>query len=209
MKFIDLTGNVYGRLTVIQKGDTANGGQIRWICQCTCGNAKAIRGAVLKKGNAKSCGCLRQESTAISKTTHGLRNSDEYRIWRHMRTRCENPKTPAFKHYGGRGIAVCDRWKTFENFFEDMGTRPTESHSIDRIDNNVGYELLNCRWATSTEQNRNRRDNRIFNVNGIEACLAEHCERLNLKYKTVHRRLVSGKSIEEALNVTIKRLMES
>lgn len=131
---------------------------------------------------------------------HGMRLSDEYRIWRHMRTRCENEKCPAYKNYGGRGIFVCDKWKTFVGFFEDMGKRPSKEHSIDRIDNLKGYSPENCRWATYKEQNRNRRDNRMFVVDGISASLAEHCERRNLKYKTIHRRIVCGASIEIALN---------
>lgn len=105
----------------------------------------------------------------------------------------------AFPQYGGRGIEVCERWKVFVNFLADMGPRPTDQHSIDRIDNSKGYEPSNCRWATSTQQNRNRRDNKIIEWHGITASLAEHCERLNLKYSTVHRRLMQGASVEDAL----------
>lgn len=131
---------------------------------------------------------------------HGMRESAEYRIWRHIRTRCDNPNSQAFADYGGRGIKVCDRWHDFANFFADMGPRPSASHSIDRIDNSLGYQPGNCRWATCKEQQRNRRDNRIFFVDGINAPLAEHCERLGLKYKTVHRRLVCGADIHLALS---------
>lgn len=137
-----------------------------------------------------------------SQLRHGHRRrnfvSAEYRVWRHIRTRCENERSPAFKDYGGRGIRVCDRWLDFVNFYDDMGPRPSPNHSIDRIDNSKGYEPSNCRWATSKEQQRNRRDNRVFEFDGITASLAEHCERMNLKYKTVHRRLVCGASIELA-----------
>lgn len=117
-----------------------------------------------------------------------------------MRTRCENPNSAAFKDYGSRGIAVCERWLDFVNFYADMGPRPSERHSIDRLDNNKGYEPGNCRWATSKEQQRNRRDNLVVRFDGYEAPLAEHCELLGLKYKTVHRRLVCGASLEQALS---------
>lgn len=131
---------------------------------------------------------------------HGLRRSSEYRIWRHMRTRCENPNCHAYKDYGGRGIKVCDRWLDFASFYADMGPRPSGSHSIDRIDNSIGYSPENCRWATCKEQQRNRRDTRLVLVDGIKASLAEHCERLGLKYQTVHKRLTSGADIYLALS---------
>lgn len=131
--------------------------------------------------------------------THGMRDSDEYRIWRHMRSRCENERMPAFDRYGGRGIVVCERWLDFANFLADMGPRPTKGHSLDRIDVDGNYEPGNCRWATEHEQQRNRRDTRLVTFAGVTASLAEHCERLGLKYKTVHRRLVCGADIDTAL----------
>ena len=130
---------------------------------------------------------------------HGGRQTDEYRIWRHMRTRCENKNSPAYKWYGERGIKVCDEWLEFKCFFEDMGKRPSKQHSIDRINVDGNYELLNCRWSTMQAQQRNRRNNVIYTYNGITASLAELCEINNCKYKTVHMRLSKGAPIELAL----------
>ena len=130
---------------------------------------------------------------------HGGRKTDEYRIWRHMRTRCENKNSPAYKWYGERGIKVCEKWLEFKAFYEDMGERPSKEHSIDRINVNGDYEPSNCKWVTIKEQQRNRRNNVIYTYNGVTASLAELCEINNCKYKTVHMRLSKGASIELAL----------
>jgi hypothetical protein len=198
MKLVNLVGKRFGRLKVISEDGDRSGGQVRWICQCDCGSIKVIRGALLKNGSTKSCSCLQTESRKAAKTTHGLRYSDEYRIWRHMRTRCENKNSPAFRDYGGRGIFVCDRWMIFANFYNDMGARPSANHSIDRIDNSKGYFLQNCRWATMKEQQRNRRDTKTVFLDGVSASLAEHCENKELKYATVHKRIVSGANMPMA-----------
>ena len=149
---------------------------------------------------------------------HGLRKSDEYRIWRHMRTRCENANDPAYKYYGQRGIKVCERWLDFKNFYEDMGKRPSKAYSIDRIDFNGDYEISNCRWATMKTQQRNRSNNVRFTYNNVTASLAELCELHGCKYTTVHMRMSKGATLEQALTpkripyrslpVTIERLLE-
>lgn len=134
-----------------------------------------------------------------SQYRHGGRRTDEYRIWRHMRTRCENQNCPAYKWYGGRGIKVCERWLDFKNFFDDMGARPSKKHTIDRIDVNGDYAPSNCRWATMKTQQRNRSNNVIYTHNGVTASLAELCELNGCKYSTVHMRLVKGASIDLAM----------
>lgn len=143
---------------------------------------------------------------SMSSTTrlkHGQKRktfaTPEYGVWCHIKERCYNKNSPAYKDYGGRGILMCDEWKDFVNFFNDMGQRPSENHSIDRIDNSKGYSPDNCRWATYKEQQRNRRDNLVILFDGVKASLAEHCERLGLKYQTVHRRIVCGADISVAL----------
>ena len=139
-----------------------------------------------------------------SRLRHGNRRksgtSAEYSAWMKMRSRCNNKNNAAYKDYGGRGISVDPRWDSFEAFLADMGQRPSSAHSLDRIDNNKGYSPENCRWATWKEQQRNRRSNTVYTVDGVTASLAEHCERTGVKYATAHRRLSVGASIEIAIN---------
>jgi hypothetical protein len=119
-----------------------------------------------------------------------------------MWSRCTNKNAHQFKNYGARGITVCDRWKDFWAFIDDMGERPTASHSIDRIDVNGNYEPSNCRWATSTQQNRNRRNNSLLEFNGETKCLAAWAEERGIKQTTLLRRLERGRTVAEALAVS-------
>lgn len=159
--FIDETGHVYGRLTVLGKSPEQPTAHAYWLCRCECGNLKSLAGGHLRRGNIRSCGCLNMEKLRGRKRhgkTVGGRRQRIFRIWLGMRDRCSNPKLPHYSRYGGRGITVCDEWQhSFEAFYRDMGDPPSPDHSIDRIDNDRGYEPSNCRWATRSEQNRNQR----------------------------------------------------
>lgn len=127
---------------------------------------------------------------------------DTYTVWKDMRRRCNNPNRPEFKDYGGRGIAVCAEWFSYEQFHKDMGERPTKQHSIDRIDNNGDYEPINCRWANRKEQANNRRSNRTITIDGVTKNLTQWIEHYNLKPSTVRQRYYSyGWNIKKALEI--------
>lgn len=132
---------------------------------------------------------------------HGKRNTPEYRSWVHMKDRCYRLKDKSYHNYGGRGIAVCERWrKSFTAFYEDMGKRPTDKHSIDRIDNNGNYEPSNCRWATAQEQADNRRSGYRFTYGGKTLTIRQWSNESGIAYDTLRQRLLRYKwSIEKAL----------
>lgn len=139
---------------------------LKCLCRCSCGMVKEVRVRHLCSGASTNCGCVRKLKTSKLKLKHGMASTGAHRSWQAMNRRCNNPNTPDYPYYGGRGISVCERWKDFANFYEDMGARP-EGLTLDRVDPDGDYEPDNCRWATRLEQTRNRKVRRFHeNIRG-------------------------------------------
>jgi hypothetical protein len=170
-RLISLVGKRFGRLVVTKRSEQVGSqGQPYWWCHCDCGSDVQVRGQSLRIGRTQSCGCLARLTTTQRNHRHGNaargKQSPEYIVWNSLKTRCLNPKSSSYVHYGGRGITVCPEWRdSFEAFLRDVGPRP-EGHTLDRIDTNGNYEPGNCRWATQEEQANNRRADAQVLVNG-------------------------------------------
>lgn len=202
---IDMTGQRIGRLVIIRYAGSDNRRGALWECRCDCGNMAIVRGGHLREGRGtRSCGCFSRENPQRG-GTHYLSYSPEYMTWAKMRARCENQNDQGYDRYGARGIRVCNRWRdSFENFYADMGPRPSAHHSIDRIDNNGDYSPENCRWATVKEQARNRRSTRFIEFRGESKSIAEWAEIKGMSYQVLFKRLQSGWPAERALTQPVR-----
>lgn len=195
----DLTGLKFGRWRVISRAERLDHGHRYWLCECECGNTKSLRGTMLTSGASESCGCLRNELTSARSKKHGATRSPTYVSWQSMRSRCNKSDDLHYPLYGGRGIKVCGRWDAFDNFLHDMGERPSNAHSIDRIDVNGDYTPDNCRWATAKEQGLNRRDTRWITYKGDTLSTKDMAEKYGIPRTTLRRRIDSGWSVERAV----------
>lgn len=202
-KIHDLTGRTFGNLTAIYVDKEAK--RRAWVCECACGKRTTVTTAHLMNGHTRSCGCLQSATTTARNTKHGQSKTGRpgrraYIVWGAMRQRCLNPNNPKYPRYGGRGIRICERWDSFENFLADMGERPPGS-SLDRINNDGNYEPGNCRWATPREQQQNRSSNRNITVRGRKACLIEWSRITMIDRATIRGRIRRGWSPERAISV--------
>ena len=205
-KRIDLVGQKFGRLLVLQFIDKNKWRDSFWLCKCDCGKEKIILGKSLKNGDTKSCGCLNIEKLTKHGHNKNGKSSEIYTIWQSMIQRCTNPNHKAYYNYGGRGIKVCKKWLEFKNFLTDMDEHPGKGYSIDRIDNDDNYCKSNCRWVTRKEQMRNTRRNRLITHKKKTQCLIEWAEETKIPYPTLWQRIFKlGWSIEKALTIPVQK----
>lgn len=201
MRPIDLTvGARFGSLTVLQLSTSP--GRRAWLCRCDCGVQKRVEASRLLSGHIVSCGCagklVRAAACRAVVVKHGRSTDLQYVAWQLMHDRCSNPKNESYPRYGGRGIRVCDRWKDYALFLTDMGDRPP-GLTLDRKDNDGDYEPQNCRWATRTEQARNKSTNHRITVRGQTKILAEWAELSGIPRERIANRLRHGWSPERAI----------
>lgn len=187
-----LVGEKHKMLLVVGENCRRNG-QIFWDCICDCGNKKTLSTAKLRGQYPISCGCHRKSFK--KETCLGLTRSPSYPCYAAMKTRVLNKNHINYDCYGGRGIKICDRWlgkDGAKNFIFDMGDRPSNKHSLDRIDNNGDYTPENCRWATMSEQNANRRNSVKVEINGVNKSIKEWADEAGVNYSTMQHRIKSG-----------------
>jgi hypothetical protein len=183
-----IQGKKFGRLTTIH--NIVGRG---WVCICDCGVAAMQTASALTSGKAKSCGCLKRDN--MPALTHGRAGTTEYRSWSSIKTRCFKTTDKQFRKYGARGITMCERWRdSFAAFFADMGPKPSPKHTVDRIDNDKGYEPSNCRWATGSEQCRNKRNNVVLEHYGKRQTLTDWSEETGLSLGCLQYRRRRGLS---------------
>ena len=201
----EMIGKKFGRLTVIEALPVeryANGKikHLAFLCECECGNTLGVTKYHLRDGHTKSCGCYSLES----RTKHGMARNALYHVWYNIRARITDPQHQSYNYYGAKDLAMEESWKedfpAFEAYIrENLGPKPTPQHSLDRTKNHLGYIKGNLRWATKREQSNNKSDNRILTFKGVTLTMAQHARRLNLRYNTVHQRISSGWTVEQAL----------
>lgn len=204
-RFNDLTGQKFGQLTVLSATGKTNQGTYIWACLCDCGKESIVRSDHLTGGKTKTCGCLRDENARKRMTKHGKYKSPEYAAWHGMQSRCYNDgsSSPRYKY---RGIKVCDRWlESFDNFYADMGDKPSSKHSLDRIDNDGNYTPENCRWATASQQLDNTCRTIRMTLSGETKILTEWADVLNLNPKTLRTRKLRGWSDEQILTTPVRK----
>lgn len=199
-KFIDLTGQKFGRLTILSRAENDKYGNARWNCLCDCGCSKTVLGAALRIGSILSCGCLHRERVRRKKK---ILNNRLYNIYYNMKSRCYNPNAKHFDYYGGRGIKICDEWLDKENGFTNfynwaMANGYNDTLTIDRIDNDKGYNEDNCRWVTRQEQVDNRRSSKsVIYEGGKYKSFSEASRILNVPITTIIRKYKKQENISK------------
>lgn len=207
-KLIDLTGQRFGRLTVISRSENLKDSHAKWLCECDCGQQTAVLGKSLRKGLTKSCGCIQKEILSTNRKTHGDSGTKLYKIWASMKQRTVNMNSKAYKNYGERGITVCDEWlNSFESFKAwAIESGYAENLSIDRIDNEKGYFPENCRWTDLNTQANNKRTNHYVTYQEETKTIADWARETGIPHRLLQSRIERlGWSVEKALTTPIKK----
>lgn len=207
MQLIDLTGQRFGRLTVIEKVPN-HGKHVAWKCLCDCGRFIETTTSNLRgKHHTQSCGCLQRERTGNATRVHGMTKTRLHRVWCAMRNRCERTNNDNYAYYGGRGIKVCDEWKKFQPFMEwALSSGYADNLTLDRIDSDKDYYPENCRWATMHEQNSNKRNNHYLEFQGQIKTISDWSDITGIPRYTLLRRVNElGWNAEKALSTPPKR----
>ena len=202
----DLTGQVFGRLTVLSFACKDKNKNSKWNCLCECGKSKIVWASALTRGLTKSCGCLLSEASRERRTTHGKSGGKDttYNIWAGMIKRCSNPNAHNYNRYGGRGIKVCERWHDFAAFLEDMGPNP-KGYSIERLDIDKGYEPDNCTWIPKGDQSRNKSTSRRITANGQTMLLVDWAAKTGIHEATISSRVDKlGWTPEKAVTTPVR-----
>lgn len=197
----DISGQRFGRLVVVRRDGFRNK-RAQWLCVCDCGNQSVANGPNLKNGHTVSCGCRKRETRNTG--THGLSMSKEYKSYQLMRARTGNKRNIGYADYGGRGIKC--RYESFEQFYADVGPKPTACHSLGRINNDGDYGPGNCRWETAGEQANNKRNTRLIEFNGERMSCKQWSQLYGLKRRTLAYRLDNGWPVALALSTPLGTL---
>ncbi len=201
MRLVIKNGSFIGKIQVIKEVPTVDTERY-FEFKCHCGDIFTARLHNLRTGNTNSCGCVKKKMLIDRNTTHGMTNTPEFNVWQNMCMRCHNVKATHYKYYGERGIKVCKRWRnSFENFFADMGKRPSPKHSIERVDVNGDYSPKNCIWIENYRQYLNRTDSRFFTFNGETKTISQWATFAKMNYDMVWYRLNNGWSVQDAITL--------
>lgn len=193
VRFKDLSGKRFGKLVVVSFAGNSNNGHSKWNCICDCGKECVSFSTNLIRGMANSCGCIKSSVLGIATTTHGKSKTRMFKIWVGIKKRCYNENSKSYKWYGGKGVRVCKSWlEGFQNFYNDMIDGYSDTLTLERENPNGDYEKSNCKWATYTEQARNKTNSVYYEVNGERKTLAEWSEITGVNSSTISNRIKVG-----------------
>lgn len=204
---MDLTGQKFGRLTIIEFVGRNRHYTPLWRCACECGSESIATTSNLRKGTSQSCGCLQKELASARTKTHGMSHTKLFIKWQSMNRRCNDPRCNSYKNYGARGISVCNEWRdSFEAFYKHVSILPNygeKGYTLDRENNDGHYEPGNVKWSTAIEQHRNTRRNIMLTFDGRTLCLAEWANIIGISTAALHKRLKKGWGVDKALSTPV------